>query len=181
MYRFIQFLTYFRIFSGPLIFMLVVLNNSYILAMILFALASISDYLDGYFARKYKLVTEFGAILDPVADKILLSFLLVTLTLSLNSAFIGFFGSIILTREFWVAGLRESNSRINNQLATKVTNLSKIKTAVQFLALFLYLLCLETNSSLLLLITNLVFFIAMILTIQTGLTYTQGSFNKSEP
>ena len=109
MSHFIQFLTYFRIISAPIIFALITLFDLYGWALLLFFLASISDYLDGFLARKYKLESMIGAILDPIADKILIVFLILGLSIELSSIFVGLAGGLIVAREFWVAALRESN------------------------------------------------------------------------
>jgi CDP-diacylglycerol--glycerol-3-phosphate 3-phosphatidyltransferase len=71
---FIQSLTYFRILISPIIFLLITVYDSYGWALFLFFLASISDYWDGFLARKYKLESIIGAVLDPIADKILITF-----------------------------------------------------------------------------------------------------------
>ena len=76
MNHFIQFLTYFRIFIAPIIFLLITFNHLYGWALILFFLAGISDYWDGFLARKYNLESIFGEVLDPIADKILITFLI---------------------------------------------------------------------------------------------------------
>ena len=68
---FIQLLTYFRILIAPIIFILITLYDLYGWALFLFFLASISDYWDGFLARKYNLESIIGAVLDPIADKIL--------------------------------------------------------------------------------------------------------------
>ena len=100
MFYLIQFLTYFRILSAPIIFLLIVLLNFYGWAIIFFFLASFSDYLDGYLARKYNHSSKFGAILDPIADKILITFLIISLTLELSSVFIGLIGVSFLSESF---------------------------------------------------------------------------------
>ena len=92
---FIQFLTYFRILIAPIIFIFIALLNFYGWALILFLFASFSDYWDGYLARKYDLESEIGSILDPIADKILVSFLIIALSLDLGSSLIGLMGGIM--------------------------------------------------------------------------------------
>jgi len=178
MNNFIQFLTYSRIASGPIIFTLIAIFNSYGVALILFILASSTDYWDGYLARKYNLETEVGAVLDPIADKILVAFLILALTLHLESIFIGFVGGLMLAREFWVAALRDLNARNGNTQATQVTFLAKIKTALQLFAFCSILTGLYLNSSMLLFISNFFLFLALIVTLQTGLSYTISTFTK---
>lgn len=176
MNNFIQFLTYFRIISGPIIFILIVILKLYGVAFILFMLASISDYWDGYLARRYQLVSVMGEVLDPIADKILIVFLLIGLTLNFESTYIGFVTAVILAREFWVAALRDMNARNNNINATKVTFVAKIKTAIQLLAIGTYLAGLFFNSVLIIFIADFILFLALLITIKTGLEYTVLSF-----
>ncbi len=178
MNHFIQSLTYFRIFVAPIIFILITMLNLYGWALFLFFLASISDYWDGFLARKYRLESTFGAVLDPIADKVLATFLILALTLELSSIFIGMAGGIMLVREFWVGALRDLNARQNNSDATKVTLLAKIKTFIQFLTFSSFLLGLVLNNSLILFISNFLLFLALIITLQTGLSYTMSTFKK---
>jgi CDP-diacylglycerol--glycerol-3-phosphate 3-phosphatidyltransferase len=175
---FIQFLTYFRILIAPIIFLLITLFDSYAWALLLFLLASISDYWDGFLARKYDLESVFGAILDPIADKILIIFVILALTLELSSIFIGMIGGIMLVREFWVGALRDLNARQGNSDATQVTFLAKVKTSIQFITFSFYLLGLALNNSLILFLSNFFLFIAFITTLQTGLSYTIATFKK---
>jgi|TARA_Y100000385_G_C12997047_1_gene595385 CDP-diacylglycerol--glycerol-3-phosphate 3-phosphatidyltransferase len=178
MNNFIQFLTYFRIISGPIIFILIVISNLYGTAFILFLFASFSDYWDGYLARKYQLVSVMGEVLDPIADKILITFVIIALAISLESSFIAFIGSIILSREFWVAALRDFNARNGNINATKVSFIAKLKTAIQLTTLGLYLYGLFLNSALLIFIADFSLLATMLITIQTGLTYSIASFKR---
>ena len=175
---FIQSLTYFRIFIAPIIFLLITFYDSYGWALFLFILASISDYWDGFLARKYELESIIGAVLDPIADKILVTFLILGLSLELSSIFIGMVGGIILVREFWVGALRDLNARQNNPDATKVTLLAKTKTLIQFIAFSSYLFGLALNNSLILFTSNFLLFLALIITLQTGLSYTMSTFKQ---
>ena len=175
---FIQFLTYFRIFIAPIIFILITTFDSYGWALFLFFLASVSDYWDGFLARKYKLESIIGAVLDPVADKILVTFLILALSLKLSSIFIGLMGGLILAREFWVGALRDLNARQNKSNATRVTRLAKIKTSIQFITFSSYLFGLAINNSLILFISNFVLFLGLLITLQTGLSYTIATFKR---
>ena len=116
----INIITFSRIFLAMIIFILLTQNDSYFLALILFFLAGITDYIDGALARKFSVTSQLGEIIDPIADKILIIFLFFGLSISLSSYWIGFIASIIISREIWVAALRDFNSRNNNTNATKV-------------------------------------------------------------
>ena len=172
---FIQFLTYFRILIAPVIFILITLYDLYGWALFLFFLASISDYWDGFLARKYNLESIIGEILDPIADKILVTFLILALSIELSSIFIGLIGGLILAREFWVGALRDLNARNNNDQATSVSFLAKAKTSVQFITFSLYLVGLYSSYALVIFISNFFLFLALLITLQTGLSYTIAS------
>ena len=94
----IQSLTYLRIIAGPIIFMLITFFDFYGIALILFLIAGLSDYLDGFLARKYNLVSVIGSVLDPIADKILITFVIIGLALTMESSFVAFVGALILAR-----------------------------------------------------------------------------------
>jgi len=175
---FIQFLTYFRILIAPVIFILITLYDSYGWALFLFFLASISDYLDGFLARKYNLESIIGAVLDPIADKILTTFLILALSLELSSIFVSMIGGIILAREYWVGALRDLNSKNGNYSATNVTYLAKIKTSLQFLTFASFLSGLYLENSLIIFLSHFLLFLALIVTIQTGLSYTIATFKR---
>ena len=178
MNNFIQILTYFRIIAGPIIFFLILVSQSYGIALSILLLASASDYWDGYLARKYSLTSQLGEILDPIADKILITFVLIALVLVLDSLFIAFLGSIMLAREFWVGALRDFNARNGNESATTVTFLAKIKTTMQLVTFCWILTGLYFNSALIIFLGNFFLFLALIITMQTGLSYTIATFRR---
>ena len=178
MKNFIQFLTYFRIVAGPIIFILILIPQSYGAALAILLLASVSDYWDGFLARKYALTSVLGAVLDPIADKILITFSVIAISLELASIYIAFLGSMILAREYWVSALRDFNAQEGNSSATSVTFLAKIKTVTQLGTFCLFLLGLYLNSALVLFLANFFLFLAAIITIQTGLSYTIATFKK---
>ena len=155
-----------------MIFLLLMSPDRYQWALILFFLAGITDYFDGYLARKYNAVSQLGEILDPIADKILILFVLFGLAINLSSYLIGFIGAIIITREIWVGALRDLNARNGRADATKVTFLAKIKTTVQLLSLSIYLFGLAINNMLLIIIADISLFIALFITLYTGFIYT---------
>ena len=178
MYLFITLITVSRIALGGIIFLLLTRTEMYWFAFILFFLASITDYFDGYLARKYNLVSEIGEILDPIADKILIVFLLFAISINLSSYYIGFFSATIITREIWVGALRDLNARKQNITATKVTFLAKIKTTMQLFTISTYLLGLAANNSLIILIADILLLISFLITIYTGFQYSLNSFKR---
>lgn len=180
MTTFINLLTFSRILLGAFIFILLMSPDNYLLALILFFIAGITDYFDGYLARKYNAVSEIGEILDPIADKILIVFVLFGLAVNLTSYLIGFIGALIITREIWVGALRDLNARSNKSNATKVTFLAKIKTTIQLFTLSIYLLALTMNSMLLIVIADVLLFASLFITLYTGFIYTSNSFNKDK-
>ena len=139
MRNFINLLTFSRILTGPIILILILFYANYSFALVIFLVVSITDYFDGYLARKYNLESEMGAILDPIADKILITFLLLAIAVELNSFFVALMAGLILSREFWVSALRQLTSSNDGVNLTKVTFQAKIKTSVQFLAICSYL------------------------------------------
>jgi len=150
--------------------------DGYLLALILFIIASVTDYFDGYLARKYNATSQIGEILDPIADKVLLVFALIGLSINLSSYLVGFISSLIITREIWVGALRDMNSRYGNTMATKVTFLAKIKTSTQLFTISIYLLGLSLNNMLMIVLGDIFLFLSFFITMYTGLIYTRNSF-----
>ena len=176
MSNFINILTLSRIFLAAVIFVLLMSPDGYLLALVLFFLAGITDYFDGYLARKYNAVSELGEILDPIADKILILFVLFGLAINLSSYLVGFIGAIIITREVWVGALRDLNARNSRSDATKVTFLAKIKTSVQLFTLSIYLFGLTINNMFIIIIADILLFISLFITLYTGLIYSINTF-----
>jgi len=175
----INILTLSRILLAAIIFVLLMSPDGYLLALVLFFLAGVTDYFDGYLARKYNAISQLGEILDPIADKILILFVLFGLAINLSSYLIGFLGAVIITREIWVGALRDLNARNGKSNVTKVIFLAKIKTTVQLFTIFVYLLGLALNNMLILIIGDILLFISFFVTLYTGFIYTVNTF-KSE-
>jgi CDP-diacylglycerol--glycerol-3-phosphate 3-phosphatidyltransferase len=155
-------------------------SDGYLIALFLFYIAGFTDWLDGYLARKYNAVSQLGEVLDPIADKILIVFVFFGLAVNLSSYLIGFFASLIITREIWVGALRDLNARNNKSDATKVTFLAKIKTTIQLFTISIYLLALTLNNMILIVIGDVFLLISLIITFYTGLIYTINSFDKTD-
>lgn len=172
----INLLTFARIIIAVIIFILLALKNNYALALILFFIAGLTDYFDGFLARKYNSTSQIGEILDPIADKILIIFLFFGLALNLSSFLIGFAGSLIITREIWISALRDFNSRNNNVDATKVIYIAKIKTTIQLFTIAVYLTALAFNKMLLVILGDIFIIISVLVTLYTGYVYTYNTF-----
>ena len=177
MTNFINFITVARILLAPIIFLFLIFGN-YLVCIILFFLAGLTDYLDGYLARKYNAESQIGEILDPIADKILIVFLLIGLSVELDSFLIALLSSLIIAREIGIAALRDYSSKKNISDRTKVTYLAKIKTSLQLFSIGSYLLALTISFNLLILISDIFLIMATLITIYTGYEYTQNVFKK---
>ena len=178
MITFINLLTFSRLLLAAIIFLLLMSSDGHQMAFVLFLIAGITDYFDGYLARKYNAVSQLGEIMDPIADKILILFVLFGLSINLSSYLIGFIGATIITREIWVGALRDLNARNGKSEVTKVTFLAKIKTTVQLFTISMYLFGLAINNMLIIIIADILLYISLFITLYTGLIYTLKSFKK---
>ena len=177
MTNFINFITIARIFLAPIILVFLIFGN-YLACVLLFFLAGLTDYYDGYLARKYNAESELGEILDPIADKILIVFILIGLSVELDSQLMALLSSLIIAREIGVAALRDYCARNNLSDRTKVTFLAKVKTSIQLLTIGLYLLALASSFNLLIVISDILLIIATFITLYTGYQYTLNIFKK---
>ncbi|MGB2200132.1 MAG: CDP-diacylglycerol--glycerol-3-phosphate 3-phosphatidyltransferase [Pseudooceanicola atlanticus] len=134
-------LTLFRLLAAPgVIIVFLVLPRPYAdwAAFVLFVGASLTDYADGYLARKMGQISKIGTMLDPIADKAMVVIALLALALwSPLGVWIVLPSAVILFREVFVSGLREFLGDVAGTLA--VTKLAKWKTAVQMVAIALLL------------------------------------------
>ena len=106
---------------------------------LLFALAGITDYLDGYLARRLQQTSNFGAFLDPVADKLMVSTALVLLVQADPRVVLAVVAAIIIGREITVSALREWMSQLGARAHVAVTFFGKWKTALQIVGIGLML------------------------------------------
>ena len=170
-------MTVARMLLAPIILIFLIFGN-YLVCVLLFFIAGLTDYFDGYFARKYNAVSQLGEILDPIADKILVVFILIGLSVELDSQLMALLSSFIIAREIGVAALRDYSARNNLSERTKVTFLAKAKTSVQLLAIGLYLLALAINFNLLIVISDIFLIVATFITLYTGYQYILNVFKK---
>ena len=113
---------------------------SHLLSAAIFGVAALTDWVDGYLARKLGQVTPFGAFLDPVADKLIVVAALVMLLEVHSSIWFALPTMIIIGRELVISALREWMAERNYREAVAVSMLGKIKTWVQMVAVALLLL-----------------------------------------
>jgi CDP-diacylglycerol---glycerol-3-phosphate 3-phosphatidyltransferase len=186
-------LSFSRILATMLVFVLAIVNQpwSFLIATVIFFLASVTDLLDGYLARRYHLVSPLGIFLDLTADKVFVSAILVAFVqIGLVPAWIVV---IIITREFLVTGLRSVASAKGTVIPAG--KLGKQKTFITLLAiggillakgiganhLSLYPPLLNFNSNqlnvgdYLLLVADTLMLLAVIWTVLSGLEYLRGA------
>lgn len=106
-------------------------------AAIIFAIACLTDWLDGYLARRLEQSSSFGAFLDPVADKLLVSTSLLLLLGERELPYITVPAIIIVGREIVISALREWMAEIGQRVSVAVSYIGKVKTIIQMLAIFL--------------------------------------------
>jgi len=112
-------------------------HHKHLVSTLIFALAAITDWLDGYLARTLNQTSAFGAFLDPVADKLMVAAALIMLVnLAYVDAIIAF---IIIGREIAISALREWMAQLGNSKSTAVSMLGKVKTTFQMIAILLLL------------------------------------------
>ncbi|MBU6338835.1 MAG: CDP-diacylglycerol--glycerol-3-phosphate 3-phosphatidyltransferase [Rickettsiales bacterium] len=131
-----NFLTTFRIVIIPVLIAAFYIPGmvAHVIAAMLFAIAAITDYFDGYFARMLKVQSKFGKCLDPIADKLLVIVAIVMLiNFNNHNLWILIPGLIIICREVLVSGLREFLAEL--RVSVPVSVLAKYKTMVQMVSI----------------------------------------------
>ncbi|SHM49082.1 CDP-diacylglycerol--glycerol-3-phosphate 3-phosphatidyltransferase [Phytopseudomonas punonensis] len=134
-------LTVLRVLLIPIFILLFYMpfSWSYWAASAVFAFAAVTDWLDGYLARRWEQSTPFGAFLDPVADKLMVATALVLLVAEHANLWLTLPAAIIIGREIVVSALREWMAEIGARAHVAVSNLGKWKTAAQMVALVILL------------------------------------------
>lgn len=194
MFNWPNILTLARISMIPLLVIIFYLpfSWSHVAAAALFAFASVTDWLDGYLARYLKQSTRLGAFLDPVADKLMVSVVLVMIVaeptfqyvstssaiVSIPSVYITIPAAIIVAREIIVSALREWMAEIGSRASVAVSSLGKIKTTVQMGALTILLYCDNSTNAFLVFMGYLLLYIAAILTIWSMFMYLKAAWKQ---
>ena len=130
-------LTLMRVALIPIFILLYYLPYgwSYLAAAIIFTVACVTDWLDGYLARKWEQSTPFGAFLDPVADKLMVAVALVLLVQAHANFWVTAPAMVIIGREIVISALREWMAEIGARAQVAVSQLGKYKTAMTMVAL----------------------------------------------
>ncbi|MBR0308250.1 MAG: CDP-diacylglycerol--glycerol-3-phosphate 3-phosphatidyltransferase [Mogibacterium sp.] len=163
-------LTIARVIAVPF-FIIAFLMSKYWIALVLFCAASVTDFFDGKIARERGLVTNFGKIMDPLADKILVySALCLFIEADIIAAWMLI---VILAREFVIAGMRTVAASEGRVLAAGMSG--KIKTVLQMFAVIVLLLALAMKDSsvsmTIMLAGNILFWASLVMTVYSGCEY----------
>ena len=171
-------ITVTRILLIPVFIVLYMLQKDWSIfaASVLFALAAITDWLDGYLARRLDQTTPFGAFLDPVADKLIVVAALIILVAYHNNPWLTLPSLIIVGREIVISALREWMAEVNDSVAVAVSYLGKIKTTLQMIALTLLLSQPVGNDSSALQIGYILLYLAAVMTLWSMWQYLQAAW-----
>ncbi len=167
-----------RILSVPVFIILMLEPNPVraLIAGVVFSLASATDWLDGYLARKWGQVTKMGKLLDPIADKILIMSALVVLVEIRSDVVHSWMAIIIIGRELAVTGLRSIAA--SEGIVIPAENVGKYKVGAQIAAVLFLLLDYYLSRSWMADLGRIALWIAMILAIYSGILYFKTYWNK---
>ena len=104
-------------------------------AAVVFIVAAVTDWFDGWVARRLGQTSQFGAFLDPVADKLLVTVALILLMHRMDNIFITLAGMVVIGREIVISALREWMAQVGNRASVAVSGIAKVKTGVQMTAI----------------------------------------------
>lgn len=131
-----NFITVFRICLAPLLIFFI---TEPLIAFVIFLVASSTDWLDGYVARKYNCESDFGRLMDPLADKILVTTALVLLcSAEVQEPVPPWIAVVILSREFFVTGIR--SAAVAKGVVVPASMIAKWKTVVMMVAISMLIL-----------------------------------------
>ena len=162
-------LTIARMAMVPLFMVTLLINTpeSRILSVVIFALASLTDMLDGQIARKYNMVTNFGKLMDPLADKVLTAAAMICLVELGDLA--AWIAVVIIFREYLITGLRSVAASENIVVAANIWG--KVKTVCQMIALMLLMIKPQIVAVCGIDLGLWLMYVAVALTIYSGLDY----------
>ena len=165
---------------APLLIMIYLPNDQLnLISVILFILIALTDFFDGFFARRQYITSEFGKMLDPIADKLLVVGVLIVLMIKGTIEDLSILPALlIIFREIFISGLREFAANRDSQASIDVSQVGKLKTAIQMLSLLLILSSLVLKNLIILLNIGIIFlWISMLLALISGYKYYKSVFN----
>jgi len=178
-FNFPIFLTILRILAIPLVVLFFYLDMP-LTASTIFGLAGLTDFIDGYLARKYNQESRFGAFLDPVADKLLVAVALILVVEREGMFWITLAAILIISREITISALREWMAETGQRAKVAVSYIGKVKAVTQIFAL-IFLLYNQDLWGAPLREVGLVFLvIATVLTVISMLQYLRAAFMSSD-
>ena len=173
-------LTLSRILLLPLLLFMILSSNYQlnIYAVILFILISFTDFLDGFLARYQGSTSEFGKMLDPIADKLLVVGVITALVINGSIENLNIIPAfLIIFREIFISGLREYVANSKLEVSINVSNIGKVKTAIQMMSLTLILASALIEDSILILnIGIILLWASMLLALISGYKYYRAIF-----
>ena len=168
------------VFLAPLLIMIYSPNDQLnLISVILFILIALTDFFDGFFARRQNITSEFGKMLDPIADKLLVTGVLIVLMIKGTIVNLSILPALlIIFREVFISGLREFAANRNLHAPINVSQVGKLKTAIQMLSLLMILSSLVFKHLIILLNIGIVLlWLAMVLALISGYKYYKSVFN----
>ena len=150
------------------------LPNANLLAALLFTVASFTDWLDGYLARRLNQTSDFGAFLDPVADKLLVVTVLIMLATTYSNLLLA--TAVIIAREIILSALREWMAWQGQRDAVAVAFIGKLKTTVQMIAIILLLLATPHYLGWLWQLGLILLYLATVLSVYSMLQYLKSAW-----
>ncbi len=171
-------LTLFRILSLPILVIVFYLPYAWtnLAATTVFTVGALTDWLDGYIARRYGMYSAFGAFLDPVADKLAVTITLFIVVQAHPTIFLALLAAIIVGREITISALREWMAEVGAKGKVKVAGIGKIKTIVQMTALAMLLYQADILGIPIFLIGETLLAVAAALTLWSGFLYIRAAW-----
>jgi CDP-diacylglycerol--glycerol-3-phosphate 3-phosphatidyltransferase len=152
-------------------------TNHLLFAAGIFAFAAVTDWFDGYLARRLGQMTAFGAFLDPVADKLMVVIALVLLVERYDTVLFTLAACVIIGREIVISALREWMAELGARTSVAVSYIGKVKTTFQMLAIIgLLAINPETDESWLLALSYLMLYAAAVLTLWSMIVYLKAAW-----
>jgi CDP-diacylglycerol--glycerol-3-phosphate 3-phosphatidyltransferase len=171
-------LTLFRILLIPVLVLVFYLPYKWtnFAATAIFVVGALTDWLDGWIARRYGMYSAFGAFLDPVADKLAVAVALVLIVQHHHTMFMALIAAVIIGREITISALREWMAEIGQKARVKVAAVGKLKTIVQMVALSMLLFREDLFGLPIFLIGEGLLAVAAALTLWSGYAYVRAAW-----